>query len=856
MLNYTVNLCELNAGSLPHAGGKGANLGELINAGLPVPPGFVVATNAYRAYLEESGLWERIAERLVNLNGQDIIAITEASNDISAWIEKAPMPAKVIGEVKSAFEKLSKETRLYTKLQVAVRSSATAEDLPSASFAGQHDTFLGVTGQESVLQHVKKCWISLWTPEAISYRISMNFKHLEVELAVVVQAMIVSEAAGVMFTANPVSGNRDEILISAGYGLGETVVGGLINPDNFIMTRDGGIKERMLGSKEKKIILTEEGTVTEDVSRMKQNAYCIGDGELKQLASLANLVEKHYGSPQDTEWALSQEKVYLLQARPITTISSASNGRDIPGSENKTIRTGKKTPFMLRMVPNWFPEPLTPLDFAYFCKRSEGVFSAVEKEDGCVAIKFAGPHVYLGMMGRLITTLLKNLFKDPKDLWSPISKEMKLYIKRMDASTNGTNDVTKLARLMEQAMDEFEPLFSKRVRILLPPGLGDSFTLDSSVKKALGKEETANLEEKLLKALPFKTAIQNQEMIKLAQIAAESGKNSNAFKKAFDRFLTEYGDRPCDSVSALVGMRTWHENPEFIHGLIDTFICDSAYLRAEESLKNQKTEYEAAKNQVEKMLVPGKVKKFEKSLNKVRNSIIVRDESSFFVEKLIACMRRIALKLGDMLAAKSVINETGDVFFLFLEELIPVAEGKLDAKEKIAKRKKAFSKICAAYKKGVHWTISTGSVSAPDEAENKVTKDNANTFHGVSASRSVYEGTVCIIRDSTEFNKLKKGDVMVCTYTSPAWTPLFKVASAVITEKGSPTSHAAIVAREYGIPAIVAIDNITNILKDGQKVRVDGVEGIVTLLQEDQKVRVDGVKGIVMPLKEGGSIHA
>ena len=136
----------------------------------------------------------------------------------------------------------------------------------------------------------------------------------------------------------------------------------------------------------------------------------------------------------------------------------------------------------------------------------------------------------------------------------------------------------------------------------------------------------------------------------------------------------------------------------------------------------------------------------------------------------------------------------------------------------------------------MHWTVSTSSVPAPDKVENKVTNDNANTFHGVSASRSVYEGTVCIIRDSSEFNKLKKGDVLVCTYTSPAWTPLFKVASAVITEKGSPTSHAAIVAREYGIPAIVAMDNITHVLKDGQKIRVDGVNGIVTLLEEGEKV--------------------
>jgi pyruvate,water dikinase len=276
MERYTNNLSELNKTSLPDAGGKGANLGELIHAGLPVPPGFVVTTGAYHAHLDESGLRERIAKRLESINGQDMTAIAKASGDISSWVEEAPMPICIMEEVSRAFESLSEETRQHTKLQVAVRSSATAEDLPSASFAGQHDTFLGVIGQESVLNYVKKCWVSLWTPEAMSYRISMNFEHLEVELAVVVQAMIASEAAGVMFTANPVNGNREEILISAGYGLGETVVGGLINPDNFILTKSGGVKEKILGSKEKRIMLTAGGTVTEAVSTAKQNAFCIG----------------------------------------------------------------------------------------------------------------------------------------------------------------------------------------------------------------------------------------------------------------------------------------------------------------------------------------------------------------------------------------------------------------------------------------------------------------------------------------------------------------------------------------------------------------------------------------------------
>ena len=539
MLYYTKSLNELNRDSLPEAGGKGANLGELIRAGLPVPSGFVVTTGAYRTHLEETGLRERIAARIGNLKGQDVAAIKSASNDISSWIEKALMPYRVREEVSNSLERLSEELRPHTKLLVAVRSSATAEDLPTASFAGQHDTFLGISGEDSVLNHVKKCWVSLWTPEAISYRINMGFEHLKVDLAVVVQAMTASEVAGVMFTANPVNGNRGEILISAGYGLGETVVGGLINPDSFTLTKDGHIKGKILGTKEKRIMLTVDGTVTEKVSQAMQNAYCIGNGELAQLVTLANLVEKHYGSPQDMEWALSKGKVYLLQARPITTMNAGTEELDALGSEDNLIYADNKPPLLLRMGMNWFAEPLTPLDFAYLRKRSMGAVRVVEKENGCVSVKFAEWHVFPGIICRFMRMFFQNYFKDAEDLWRPLSKEMNAYLKRMDDSIRNTNDAVKLARLIEQAIDEFGSLFQRRLGILSAPGFGEGFTLDTAIKEALSKEAAKRLEEKLMRALPFKTAVQNKEMIKLARTAAENGKDSKAFKEAFSEFLEE-----------------------------------------------------------------------------------------------------------------------------------------------------------------------------------------------------------------------------------------------------------------------------------------------------------------------------
>jgi pyruvate,water dikinase len=504
-----------------------------------------------------------------------------------------------------------------------------------------------------------------------------------------------------------------------------------------------------------------------------------------------------------------------------------------PGAAASTT----KPAFLFKMIKNWFEEPLTPLDFACFGRRSMGLMKIVERENGCVAIKFAGLHVLPGVMGRFMGMFLKNLPKQTENIWKPISVDTNVCLKKLEASLENTNDAAKLVELMTGALNEFGLLFRKRLGILTAPGFGNDFKLDPFVRAALGDEETARTEEILLRALPFRTALQNDALVMLARTAAESGRDSTAFSDALGRFLDEYGDRPAVNITSMPGVVTIREHPELIHGLLDAFLCDDAYIRAEENTQKQVDDFEAAKKRIEAMLTPDKRRKFRESLEKSRSEIIIREESSFLIERFTACIRRIAVKLGGILAQKAVINETEDIFFLFLEELPSAAGGNShampDVKEKIALRKKAFSKVCAAHEKGVHWMVSTGSAPADGELKNQnsALKDTADTFHGVSASCGVYEGTVCIVRSPEEFGNLKKGGIMVSTYTSPVWTPLFKVAAAVVTEVGSPTSHAAIVAREYGIPAVVAIPNITTTLKNGQAIRVDGTNGTVTIIK-------------------------
>lgn len=845
MSKYTNNLKGLNKESLSIAGGKGANLGVLIQAGLPVPPGFVITVAAYRKHLEAANLKESIKAKLENIAENDISAITEASQCISTWIEESPMPNEVQEEVQRAYASFTQELSSHTDVLVAVRSSATAEDLPSASFAGQHETYLGICGIDEILRNIKKCWASLWSSQAISYRISMGFEHLKVDLAVVVQLMIDAEAAGVMFTANPVNGRRDEMLISAGYGLGESIVSGQITPDTFILSKSGIVKEQILGSKEIRILLSKNGTVLEEVPMKKRQEFCLGNRDLQQLTDLAKAVEQHYRCPMDTEWALSQGKIYMLQARPITTELSDPEDTDILGPDDQIIFQGKKAPWGLQSAMEHCSEPPTPLDFAYICSCYQGFDSylynevgfslpkspmrPVERESGCVAIDLKQAEFSPAMLWKIPKLLIREYTMDIRLFWQSLSNEIDLWIKRMDEEGENTTDAVKLAKLIDQAVAEMGVLFQKRISDFVPNIIID-LKFDYLIKKAVGKKRKEEMKENLLKALPFRTALQNKSLVKVAHAAALYGKDSSEFKNEFDAFLAEYGDRPSASMAPTLSAYTWREKPEVIYNLIDSLVSDNELFNSEASFKKQEITLEEAKNEIKKVLNKKQYDNFLTILDLAREGVIIREEGLFYIEKLTSCVRRLSLKLGTMLEEKGILCEANDIFFLFLEELGPVAAGQLDLKGQIAKRQSAYKKVYAAHEKGIHWMISTGSFPVFNKKERQAKNiDNPNEIKGISASRGVYEGPVCIVRGPSEFHKLKKGDILVSPYTAPVWTPLFRLASAVVTEIGSAGSHAAIVSREYGLPCIVDIPSITTILKDGQIVRVDGTKGIITV---------------------------
>ena len=352
-MTYTAWFDEIGKDDIALAGGKGANLGELSHAGLPVPPGFVLTTAAYDAFVESNHIGEAIVGRASAGRAEDPAAFEEVAEGIRALFSGGKVPEEIADEIRAAYEEMSEDA----ETAVAVRSSATAEDLAGASFAGQQDTYLNVRGAEALLEAVKSCWASLWTARAMAYRARQGIDPATVSLAVVVQRMVESESAGVMFTANPANGRRNEVVISAAWGLGESVVSGSVTPDSIVVEKESGrVISREISDKEVMTVYTESGTEERPVPEARRRQPVLDDEMAAELARYGARIEELYGSPQDIEWALSEGELFILQARPITALpepeADPPTDWSVPDPKGFYARAS---------IVEQMPDPLSPL---------------------------------------------------------------------------------------------------------------------------------------------------------------------------------------------------------------------------------------------------------------------------------------------------------------------------------------------------------------------------------------------------------------------------------------------------------------------------------------------------------------
>ena len=802
------------------AGGKGANLGELTSAKINVPKGFVITADAYKAFLKENGI-----DKIIEKN------LREASFDESTLLKAAEYFRKLIisGKFSKAMQQhiTDKYRRLGENIRVAIRSSATAEDLPDASFAGQQESYLNVQGIDDVLSKILKCYASLWGNRAVSYRLHQGYDQTCVSIAVIVQEMVESEKSGVLFTINPLSQNTDEMQINASYGLGESVVSGRVTPDSYIVQKDGKLLESTIGSKKTKIVYGSKDTIEIAVDEDKRKARVLNDNEISELVNCGLKIEKHYHMPMDIEWAVKDNKVYILQARAITTLKNDNEKALIDSylkktRPNKSMR--KKMAFQLEKMP--FAYRALDYDFIMAINNQKskifaegGIIFDTDPQidnDGIQTL----PKGKKGITKNIfhIFKVLKQIrdFKSCAKICEQFMDRYEKYISTLKSKDFENMSLTECREFLEYSYKLTRDLSYDRFKYALFPTML-VFDKYSKILKKINPDYTAF---DLYKNLDNKTSTINNDISKMAGeisknnklkeaiLSGESYKNLynefDDFKSMTDDFLQKNGfksDYNCYCLEA----KTFIEDPDRLINILKPILASTF-------TKNEKTERFDDLMLKLKSVYGNKYKYMEADINSLRYFHVVREESQYLWESLFYYVRKCVTKIN-MLLLENENYKTG-ISNLFFNELIEAMKrGYLNKKdlENIKNRNEKFPL----------------SIKVWQASKLLIFDAKGDILKGVSGSFGKAVGRVCIIQSPKEFYKMKKGDILVCHLTDPEWTPLFKLASAVVADTGAALSHAAIVAREYNIPAVLGVGFATTKFKDGDMIQVDGDTGIV-----------------------------
>lgn len=805
-------------------GGKGANLGEMTSAKINVPSGFVITADAYRDFLKVNAIDTIIKNGIKKLADDEKILLNEAEH-FRGKIKSGKFPEQLENAIREKYFNLGNNTR------VAVRSSATAEDLPDASFAGQQETYLNVQGIESVLNGVRNCYASLWGNRAVSYRFHQGYDQTSVSIAVVIQEMIESEKSGVLFTVNPVNKKENEIQINASFGLGESVVSGRVTADSYIIDKSGNIIEVNIGSKETQIIYGDKETVEVSVNSDKRKTRALNDREILELMKCGLEIEKHYGMPMDIEWAIKNDIVYILQARAITTLKNSKN--DITDNDliEKYIK-GKKIKKDTQEVMSFFLEKMPfahrVLDFDYLMAINDQKVNILS-EGGIILPRnpiiddngiqtFSDDGKRIGKNIFKFFNILKNMkdfefcFKKCKDFMNIYEVEIE-EIKHLNFE-NMT--LTECGNFLEESYVLLQKLAYDRFKYALFPSVLNSKKFTKIIKKVNSNYSSFDfywdLDNKtsVVTNDVYKMAreIRKNEALKKAIISGDNFKELykkyNDFKNISDEFMKNNGfksDYNCYCLSA----KTFLEDPDRLINILRPILNENS--NESNDIKDFSKLMESVKE-----IYGRKYQDVEKQIKYFRYFHVVREESQYLWETLFYYVRKCVKRINFILLGDENI-ETG-VANLFHKELLEVINrGNLNEsdKEKINRRNEKFPL----------------AVKVWEASKLLIFKTDGDVLKGVSGSTGIAVGKVCLINSPKEFYKMKKGDILVCHLTDPEWTPLFKLASAVVADTGSALSHAAIVAREYNIPAVLGVGFATTKFKDGDMIQVDGNKGVV-----------------------------
>ncbi len=891
---------------LPTAGGKGANLARLVRAGFPVPQGFIVTTQAYRQFVQANGLADWIQEQVQRADPEDPQTLEAVSQAIRRRFLDGAMPEPIRQALLERYQAMGCPP-------VAVRSSATAEDLPDLSFAGQQDTYLNVMGEEALVQAVIRCWSSLWTARAIGYRARNHLDQADVSLAVVVQEMVQSQVSGVLFTANPLNGRRTEAVIDATFGLGEALVAGLVEPDHYVVRkRDGQILEKKLGAKSLVIRSAPKGdTVTEKVAAQDRQA--LPDPAIRDLVALGNRVETLFGSPQDIEWAWVDGRLYLLQSRPITSLYPLP-----PGLAPEPLRV-----FFSFGAVQGILAPLTPLGqetikaffaggaslFGYhFTPRSQPVlFSAGERLWADIT-----PPLRNGLGRRLVaralagiepgsSQTLARLLQDPRlaptralpsgkilrrilGFVLPRLREVAWALRRPEraqirAQSFGAAAIREFQERSNQATTLIQRVtlheylgqiaFPAVLPIFLAPVLAGYLPLLALNRLArdLAKADPEigpHTVLTLTRGLPNNVTTEmdlalwetaqaiRQDRQSLAhflerppeELATEAvaKKLPRAAQAALDRFLDRYGMRGVGEID--IGRPRWWEDPLPVIQTLRSYlgIQDEAmapgvvFRRGEAEARAAQRKLVAAARQ----RPLGRLKAWfvAWATRRIRALAGLRESPKFTIINLMGISRRNLLASGEELVRAGVLARRDDLFFLTLPELHALGMGAPGRwQELVAQRRESVRR--EERRRQIPRILLSDGEAFYQGMVAEAGGESAQVLVGSPVSPGVAEGIARVVFEPHQA-KLSPGEILVCPGTDPAWTPLFLAAAGLVMEVGGMMTHGAVVAREYGIPAVVGVDRATQRIKTGQRIRVDGSTGTIWLLDEPEETKEKG----------------
>ncbi|MCI0396754.1 MAG: phosphoenolpyruvate synthase [Chloroflexi bacterium] len=895
MSNYILPFSSTGA-TLTCAGGKGANLAELVRTGFAVPPGFIVTTDAYYAFVEANRLQPHILALAQAILPDDSAALENSSAEIRALFEQGTLPAEIATEIASAYHTLSNSRSLTLPAPpVAIRSSATAEDLPGLAFAGQQDTYLNVVGEGAVLDGVKRCWCSLWTARAIAYRARNHIPANEVALAVVIQKMIASDSSGVLFTANPVTGRRDEMVIDASFGLGEAIVSGQVDPDHYVVNSlEWKISERKLGAKEMAILPHAAGG-TEQVRHRRSQEQALPDAQIIELAQIAQRVAEHFGSPQDIEWAWANRRLYLLQSRPITSLYP------LPANVGPTEA--------LRVYVNFnaiqgVSEPLTPLGIDTLRLLFSGVTRRLHTHSSLrQLLPDAGGRLFLDftdlvrdprlqkvglsllagtepgaqqtllrlleegrippkrvltarrtvtlfftllpVLRRLLAALLR-----PDQVRPRLIADAEQYIAEAQQHAGAASDLAACLRAMEHDLPRVERITFNVMPAVMPVVSAALPLVGRWLSDWLGEPPGAALQ--LMRGLPGNVTMEMDlklwavaQTIRADAVALEVMRTwpVEALVEAYRRgqlpanaqrtlgdFLQGYGMRGTAEID--LGRPRWRDDPTPI---MQTLLN---YLQLEDPLLAPDVLFQDRVAQAERLareyVARARNMRFGWLRARLLGSLIrrmrllggLREAPLFYISRVYGIYRAALLACAHQLVVQSELERVEDIFFVSLETLNCFVRGEKADLKSIAAANRAGYERERARKQMPRVLLSTGEAFYEGVGVATVSE---NDLVGDAVSPGIVEGRVHVIFDPRGA-RLEPGDILVCPSTDPGWTPLFLTAGGLVMEIGGLMTHGSIVAREYGIPAVVGVHQATTRLQTGQRVRVDGNHGRVKLL--------------------------